>query len=86
MIFFIAAYAAAVLAVRNDPSKPHNRNKEEQLGIRLDSWLKVSLEQIADREEVSVAQLVRRVLKEFVSKCVPLPDGGGSEVGRCKRT
>jgi hypothetical protein len=68
------------------PSKPHSRNKEEQLGIRLDSWLKTSLEEIADREELSVAQLVRRVLKDFVLKSIPRPDGGGSEEGRCKRT
>jgi hypothetical protein len=59
-----------------DPSKPHNRNKEEQLGIRLDSWLKTSLEEIADREELSVAQLVRRILRDFVSK-TPLPRAGG---------
>jgi hypothetical protein len=65
-----------------DPSKPHNRNKEEQLGIRLDSWLKTSLEEIADHEELSVAQLVRRVLKDFVLKSIPRPDGGGSEKGR----
>jgi len=60
-----------------DHSKPYNRNKEEQLGIRLDSWLKTSLEEIADREELSVAQLVRRVLKDFVLNSIPLPDGGG---------
>jgi hypothetical protein len=60
-----------------EPSKPYNRNKEEQLGIRLDSWLKTSLEEIADREELSVAQLVRRVLKDFVLKRIPRPDGGG---------
>jgi predicted HicB family RNase H-like nuclease len=59
-----------------DSSKPHNRNKEEQLGIRLDSWLKTSLEEIADRQELSVAQLVRRVLRDFVAKS--LPQVGGS--------
>jgi hypothetical protein len=60
-----------------DHSKPYNRNKEEQLGIRLDSWLKTSLEEIADREELSVAQLVRRVLKDFILRSIPRPDGGG---------
>jgi hypothetical protein len=69
-----------------DSSKPYNRNKEEQLGIRLDSWLKTSLEEIADCEELSVAELVRRALKDFVLKGSPRPDGGGSEEGRCKRT
>jgi hypothetical protein len=66
-------------------TKPQKRNQEAQLGIRLDSWLKARLEEIAEREERSVAQLVRRVLKDFVSQSIPRPDGGGSEEGRCKK-
>jgi hypothetical protein len=66
-------------------TKPQKQNQEAQLGIRLDSWLKARLEEIAEREERSVAQLVRRVLKDFVSKSIPLPDGGGSEEGRCEQ-
>jgi hypothetical protein len=66
-------------------TKKQNRNQETQLGIRLDSWLKARLEEIAEREERSVAQLVRRVLRDFVSKSLPQPDGGGSEEGRCEQ-
>ena len=66
-------------------TKKQNRNQEAQLGIRLDSWLKSRLEEIAEREERSVAQLVRRVLKDFVNRSIPRPDGGGSEEGRCER-
>jgi|SRR5580700_8306009 hypothetical protein len=54
-------------------AKAHNRNKDEQLGIRIDSWLKTSLEELAERDELSVAQLVRQVLKDFVSYSSPLP-------------
>jgi hypothetical protein len=42
-------------------------NRGEQLGIRIEPWLKTRLEEVARREERSVAQLVRRILKEFVS-------------------
>jgi hypothetical protein len=42
-------------------TKTQKRNQEAQLGIPLDSWLKARLEEIAEREERSVAQLVRRV-------------------------
>ena len=42
--------------------------REEQLGVRIESWLKERLEEIAKREERSVAQLVRRVLKDYVEK------------------
>ena len=66
-------------------TKKQNRNQEAQLGIRLDSWLKSRLEEIAEREERSVAQLVRRVLKDFVNRSIPRPDGGGLEEGRCER-
>jgi hypothetical protein len=66
-------------------TKTQKQNQEAQLGIRLDSWLKARLEEIAEREERSVAQLVRRVLKDFVSKSIPRPDGGGSEEGRCEQ-
>jgi hypothetical protein len=66
-------------------TKKQNRNQEAQLGIRLDSWLKARLEEIAEREERSVAQLVRRVLKDFVSRSIPRPDGGGSEKGTCEQ-
>jgi Ribbon-helix-helix protein, copG family len=66
-------------------TKTQKRNQEAQLGIRLDSWLKARLEEIAEREERSVAQLVRRVLKDFVYQSIPQPDGGGSEEGRCER-
>src|ERR1700691_408308 len=64
-------------------TKTQKRNQEAQLGIRLDSWLKARLEEIAEREERSVAQLVRRVLKDFVSQSTPRPDGGGSEAEKC---
>jgi hypothetical protein len=64
-------------------TKKQNRNQEAQLGIRLDSRLKARLEEIAEREERSVAQLVRRVLKDFVSRSIPRPDGGGSEEEKC---
>jgi hypothetical protein len=66
-------------------TKTQKRNQEAQLGIRLDSWLKARLEEIAEREERSVAQLVRRVLRDFVSQSLPRPDGGGSEEGRCEQ-
>jgi len=66
-------------------TKKQNRNQEAQLGIRLDSWLKARLEEIAEREERSVAQLVRRVLKDFVNRSIPRPDGGGTEKGTCKQ-
>ena len=66
-------------------TKKQNRNQEAQLGIRLDSRLKARLEEIAEREERSVAQLVRRVLKDFVSQTIPQPEGGGSEEGRCEQ-
>ena len=66
-------------------TKKQNRNQEAQLGIRLDSWLKSRLEEIAEREERSVAQLVRRVLKDFVNRSIPRPDGGGSEEGTCEQ-
>ena len=66
-------------------TKKQNRNQEAQLGIRLDSWLKSRLEEIAEREERSVAQLVRRVLKDFVNRSIPRPDGGGTEKGTCKQ-
>ena len=66
-------------------TKKQNRNQEAQLGIRLDSWLKARLEEIAEREERSVAQLVRRVLKDFVSRSIPRPDGGGSEEEKCEQ-
>jgi len=69
----------------NNQTKAQKRNREAQLGIRLDSWLKTRLEEIAEREERSVAQLVRRVLKDFVSQSIPRPDGGGSEEGKCER-
>jgi predicted HicB family RNase H-like nuclease len=64
-------------------TKTQKQNQEAQLGIRLDSWLKARLEEIAEREERSVAQLVRRVLKDFVSQSTPRPDGGGSEEEKC---
>ena len=66
-------------------TKKQNRNQEAQLGIRLDSSLKARLEEIAEREERSVAQLVRRVLKDFVNRSIPRPDGGGSEEGTCEQ-
>jgi Ribbon-helix-helix protein, copG family len=66
-------------------TKTQKQNQEAQLGIRLDSSLKARLEEIAEREERSVAQLVRRVLKDFVSRSIPRPDGGGSEEGRCEQ-
>jgi hypothetical protein len=66
-------------------TKTQKRNQEAQLGIRLDSWLKARLEEIAEREERSVAQLVRRVLRDFVSQSLPQPDGSGSEEGRCEQ-
>jgi predicted transcriptional regulator len=66
-------------------TKTRKQNQEAQLGIRLDSWLKARLEEIAEREERSVAQLVRRVLKDFVSQRLPRPDGGGSEEGTCEQ-
>jgi plasmid stability protein len=66
-------------------TKTQKQNQEAQLGIRLDSSLKARLEEIAEREERSVAQLVRRVLRDFVSKSLPQPDGGGSEEGRCEQ-
>jgi predicted HicB family RNase H-like nuclease len=66
-------------------AKAHNRNKDEQLGIRIDPWLKTRLEALAERDELSVAQLVRRVLKDFVSQSLPRPDGGGLEEGRCEQ-
>jgi hypothetical protein len=66
-------------------TKTQKQNQEAQLGIRVDSWLKARLEEIARREERSVAQLVRRVLRDFVSKSLPQPDGGGSEEGRCEQ-
>jgi Ribbon-helix-helix protein, copG family len=66
-------------------TKTQNRNQEAQLGIRLDSWLKARLEEIAEREERSVAQLVRRVLRDFVSQSLPRPDGGGSEEEKCEQ-
>lgn len=68
------AISAPYLASR---ARAHNRNKDEQLGIRIDSWLKTCLEELAERDELSVAQLVRRVLKDFVSHSSPRPDGGG---------
>jgi hypothetical protein len=58
-------------------TKTQKQNQEAQLGIRLDASLKARLEEIAEREERSVAQLVRRVLKDFVSRSFPRPDGGG---------
>jgi hypothetical protein len=67
---------------KNQPES-QNRNQEAQLGIRLDSQLKARLEEIAEREERSVAQLVRRVLKDFVNQSIPRPDGGGSEEEKC---
>lgn len=69
----------------DEPNQKQNRNQEAQLGIRLDSSLKARLEEIAGREERSVAQLVRRVLKDFVNRSIPRPDGGGSEAGRCEQ-
>jgi hypothetical protein len=66
-------------------TKTQKRNQEAQLGIRLDSWLKARLEEIAEREERSVAQLVRRVLRDFVSQRLPQPDGGGSEEEKCEQ-
>jgi hypothetical protein len=66
-------------------TKAHNRNKDEQLGIRIDSCLKTRLEELAERDELSVAQLVRRVLRDFVSQSHPRPDGGGSEEEKCKQ-
>jgi hypothetical protein len=66
-------------------TKKQNRNQEAQLGIRLDSSLKARLEEIAEREERSVAQLVRRVLKDFVNQSIPRPDGGGSEEEKCEQ-
>ena len=66
-------------------TKTQKRNQEAQLGIRLDSWLKARLEEIAERKERSVAQLVRRVLRDFVSQSLPRPDGGGSEEEKCEQ-
>jgi Ribbon-helix-helix protein, copG family len=66
-------------------TKTQKQNQEAQLGIRLNSSLKARLEEIAEREERSVAQLVRRVLKDFVNRSIPRPDGGGSEEGRCEQ-
>jgi predicted HicB family RNase H-like nuclease len=67
-------------------TKTQKQNQEAQLGIRLDSWLKARLEKIAEREERSVAQLVRRALRDFVSQSLPQSDGGGSEEGkRCEQ-
>ena len=77
-----AAIGTPWLTSRTKTQKP---NQEAQLGIRLDSWLKARLEEIAEREERSVAQLVRRVLKDFVSKSIPRPDGGGLEERRCEQ-
>src|SRR5580658_939277 len=66
-------------------TKTQKQNQEAQLGIRLNSSLKARLEEIARGEERSVAQLVRRVLRDFVSKSLPQPDGGGSEEGKCEQ-
>jgi Ribbon-helix-helix protein, copG family len=66
-------------------TKTQKQNQEAQLGIRLDSWLKARLEEIAEREERSVAQLVRRVLRDFVNQSIPRPDGGGSEEEKCEQ-
>ena len=86
----VAEYArlmrVAVSSSRSSPAIRSGReNKDEQLGIRLDAVLKARLEEIAEREERSVAQLVRRVLKDFVSKNIPRPDGGGSGEGICEQ-
>jgi hypothetical protein len=66
-------------------TKKRKQNQGAQLGIRLDFWLKARLEEIAEREERSVAQLVRRVLRDFVSHSLPQPDGGGSEEEKCEQ-
>jgi predicted HicB family RNase H-like nuclease len=77
---------AAVSSSRCSPAiQSEQKNKDEQLGIRIDSWLKTRLEEFAEREERSVAHLVRRVLRDFVSQSLPQPDGGGSEEGRCEQ-
>jgi hypothetical protein len=66
-------------------TKTQKQNQEAQLGIRLDPWLKARLEEIAEREERLVAQLVRRVLRDFVSQSLPRRDGGGSEEEKCEQ-
>jgi Ribbon-helix-helix protein, copG family len=86
----VSEYARLMQAAIGTPwltnqTKKHNRNQEAQLGIRLDSSLKARLEEIAEREERSVAQLVRRVLRDFVSQSLPQPDGGGSEEAKCEQ-
>jgi hypothetical protein len=86
----VSEYARLMQAAIGTPwltsrTKAHNQNKDEQLGIRIDSWLKTRLEELAERDELSVAQLVRRVLKDFVSHSFPRPDGGGLEEGRCEQ-
>jgi hypothetical protein len=55
-------------------TKTQKQNQEAQLGIRLDSWLKARLEEIAEREERSVAQLVRRVGRRQHPRCTAAED------------
>jgi predicted HicB family RNase H-like nuclease len=53
------------------------KNKDEQLWIRIESSVKRRLEDMAADEDVKLAEFVRRMLNDVVSRSSPLPDGGG---------
>lgn len=48
--------------------KPLSEKRLEMVGIRVEIWLKHSLEEIARNEERTLTQVSRQALKEYVER------------------
>ena len=48
-----------------------NTGKTEEIKVRVEPFLKLSFEQIADREHLDLSDIVRRALREWLEKRTP---------------
>lgn len=48
-----------------------NATKTEEIKVRVEPFLKLSFEQIADREHLDTSDIVRRALREWLEKHTP---------------
>jgi predicted transcriptional regulator len=50
------------------PKLPSSQRRSIQWGLRIEAWLKRELDEIARRQERTVAQLARMALREYVER------------------